>query len=299
MTVSADAYAAGMLERHVGILTEEDQRRLAGAVVCGAGAGGAGSWCYEALARAGCRRFRIADPDVFSPSNGNRQLGCDATTVGRNKAEVTAERLRRVNPAAEVEVFPEGVTEANLARFLAGGGVVLDGIDLPGLRMKKLLYDAARAAGIPVVSCPILGHGAALAIFDPVRSPGFERYFGPLPPAGDARALEHYLAGISLRFFSFGSGLPRGPVRRRPVAEPIPSIGTAAMLSGAMAATAAIGLLCGRNRLPVVPVTLHLDLMRGRLARGGPVRRGLLTALLGLLLRLDRRPRAEAGDTGR
>jgi len=279
-------YADALGDRHDGILTEEDRRRLRNATVCAAGAGGTGGWTCEALARAGCGRIRIADPDVFSASNGNRQLGCDATTLGRNKAEATAERLRRVNPAVDVEVVAEGVTAANLDRFLAGADLVLDGIDLPGLRMKARMYDAARAAGLPVVSCPILGFGAALAIFDPKRSPSFEEYFGPLPPEGDARALDRYLAGVSLRFFAFTPRLDWRRHLERGRAGAIPSIGTAAMLSGTMAATAAIALLCGRGGLPVVPVTLHLDLAAGRLRRRGPAERWVLRRLLGVLQRV-------------
>lgn len=282
MAQPAGGYVEGVAERHIGILTDQDQRRLREATICGAGAGGVGGWTYEALARAGCGRFRIADPDVFSPTNGNRQLGCDATTVGRNKAEVTAERLRLVHPGAEVEVIPEGVTEANVDRFVAGGSLVLDGIDLPGLRMKKRLYDAARAVGIPVVSCPILGFGAALAIFDPKRSPTFEEYFGPLPAEGDAEGLDRYLSGISLRFFSFPPKLDWKLQGERARAGMIPSIGTAAMFSGSMAATAGIAILCGKGKLPVVPRVLHVDLMEGKMQCMGPGRRWFMKKLLGL-----------------
>jgi molybdopterin/thiamine biosynthesis adenylyltransferase len=285
MAQFADGYAEGLAERHIGILSDQDQRRLRESTICGAGTGGVGGWTYEALARAGCGRFRIADPDVFSPSNGNRQLGCDATTVGRNKAEVTAERLQRVHPGAEIEVFPEGVTEANVDRFVAGGNLVLDGIDLPGLRMKKRLYDAARAAGIPVLSCPILGFGAALAIFDPKTSPTFEEYFGTLPPEGDAQGLDRYLSGISLRFFALVPKLDWTLQRERGRAGLIPSIGTAAMLSGAMAATAGIAILCGKGALPVVPRTLHVDLMEGKMLRMGPGRRWVMKKLVGLVQR--------------
>ena len=43
------------------------------------------------------------DKDVVDETNMNRQLVADLTTLGRNKAEVMAERARRVNPSCDVK----------------------------------------------------------------------------------------------------------------------------------------------------------------------------------------------------
>ncbi len=269
-----DRYLAEMGDRHLGILTDRDREAISRAVVCGAGAGGVAGWAYQALARAGIRTFRIADPETFTPSNANRQMGCDTTTIGRNKVDATAEILRRINPAAEISVFPDGVTDRNLETFIDGGTVVIDGIDLAGLAMKAKLYRSARVAGIPVVSVPILGFGAALAVFDPHRSPSFDAFFGPPPPPDAAPAvIDAYLAGISVGFFSFAPRLDWKVQNERARAGKIPSIGTAAMLAGSLAATAVISVLCGKGEIPIVPTTLHIDLLEGRIARTGPVKR--------------------------
>lgn len=285
-----DTYLAEMGDRHIGILTDADRAALARMTVCGAGAGGIAGWAYQALARMGCGHFRLADPESFTASNANRQMACDATTVGRNKAEATAEILRRIHPAAEVAIFSEGVTDDNLADFLRGGTIVLDGIDLANLATKARLFRAARAAGLPVVSCPILGFGAALAVFDPRRSPSFDEFFGPVPPRdADARTMDAYLANISISFFSFSPRMDWRLHRDRARAGAIPSIGTAAMLAGSLAATAILSVVCGKGTVPIVPTTMHVDLLEGRVARTGPRRRWFARQGLRLFMGMARR----------
>ena len=45
------------------------------------------------------------DKDVVDETNMNRQLVADLTTLGRNKAEIMAERVRRVNPSCDVQAL--------------------------------------------------------------------------------------------------------------------------------------------------------------------------------------------------
>lgn len=285
MTTDLASYLAGRLERHAGLLTGKDQQTLSSLLVCGAGAGGVGGWTYEALARLGCRRFRIADPENYDASNANRQAGCNATTVGRNKAEVTRDILLRLNPAADVTAYPEGVTDENVRGFLDGGAIVLDGIDLARLDIKKKVYDTAREMGIPVLSCPILGFGCAMAFFDPKTSPSFEEYFGPLPAATDEVRKREYAQGLVPAFFSFRPSLDWPVFRQRVLEGKVPSVGVATMLSGALAAAAIVSHFCGKRRIPAVPTTLHIDLMERRIRTTGPLKRRLLRWIIRRMVR--------------
>jgi molybdopterin/thiamine biosynthesis adenylyltransferase len=266
-------------------LTAGEQGALREAVICGAGAGGVAGWTYEALVRLGVRRFRIADPDVFSPSNANRQMGCSASTLGRSKPEVIAEALRAIDPEIDIALFPEGVTEGNLEGFLRGGSIVLDGIDVGGIRMKRRLHIEARACRLPVVTTPILGFGAALAIFDPVRSPSFDEFFGPIPEEGDAAGLDRYLSMVGLCFFSFAPNLDWSLVRERSVGGAIPSVAPAVLLAGSLAATAIVDVICGRSRLPVAPTTMHVDPLEGKLVRSGGMKKRIMRGIARLALR--------------
>ena len=68
------------------------------------GVGGVGSWTAETLARTGFADITIVDADTVAPTNINRQLPALATTIGRPKVDVLAERLREINP--DIRVTP-------------------------------------------------------------------------------------------------------------------------------------------------------------------------------------------------
>lgn len=125
--------------------------KLRGSRVAVIGLGGVGSAAAEELCRAGVGRMTIADFDVVKESNLNRQLIALQSTLGRNKAEVTAQRLRDINPEIELEVVagfvgPEELGAFNLSRF----DFVLDCID--SLNPKVSLVRACVEAGVEVVT---------------------------------------------------------------------------------------------------------------------------------------------------
>ncbi|MFA4943176.1 MAG: tRNA threonylcarbamoyladenosine dehydratase [Lentisphaeria bacterium] len=94
------------------------------------GLGGVGAYAAEALARAPVGHLRLIDPDTVQPSNLNRQLPALASTLGRPKAEVVAERLREINPDAEIVALTRRFHAAAAAELLAGPpDLVVDAID--------------------------------------------------------------------------------------------------------------------------------------------------------------------------
>lgn len=91
--------------------------RLRSAMVIVIGVGGVGSYAAEAIARSGVGSITLMDGDVVAPSNLNRQLVALTSTVGKNKAEIMAERIRDIDPGIDVNALP---------RFYRPG----DGLDL-------------------------------------------------------------------------------------------------------------------------------------------------------------------------
>src|SRR5574340_1827059 len=89
-------------ERTRMLLDADERARLERAHVLVAGLGGVGSYCVEALARAGVGRLTLIDHDVVAASNINRQLPALLSTVGQPKVEVMAARIRDINPACEL-----------------------------------------------------------------------------------------------------------------------------------------------------------------------------------------------------
>jgi tRNA A37 threonylcarbamoyladenosine dehydratase len=125
--------------------------RLASSHVFLAGLGGVGSWCAEALARAGVGRLTLIDHDQVASSNINRQLPALISTIGRYKAEVMAERIRDINPACSLATDTRFIDPTNVEAMLPDHlDYVVDCID--SLNCKVALIATAYRRGIPVAS---------------------------------------------------------------------------------------------------------------------------------------------------
>lgn len=149
-------------ERNFPSLTPSEQLTLWRSSVLLAGLGGLGGCQAMLLVRAGVGQLYLADGDVFSPSNLNRQLLATAKTMGQNKAVVTARHLREVNEALIVKAIPEFLDQENLRKFLPSVQVLLDALDT--LTARRDLIAAARQFGVPVV------HGAVSGAFGQVTT---------------------------------------------------------------------------------------------------------------------------------
>ena len=77
-------------------------KEAASAKVIVVGLGGVGSWCAEMLIRSGIMHLTIVDADVVALTNINRQLPATLSTVGRPKVDVLHERLKEINPEANI-----------------------------------------------------------------------------------------------------------------------------------------------------------------------------------------------------
>ena len=141
-------YAAAV-SRNIGWLRPDEQERLRTCRVAVAGLGGVGGAHMVTLARLGIGRFHIADFDHFEVHNFNRQAGAFVSTLGRPKAEVAEEMMRDINPQAEVRVFGDGVTPANVNEFLNGVDVYVDGIDFFAVEARRMIFAACHERGIP------------------------------------------------------------------------------------------------------------------------------------------------------
>lgn len=73
-------------------------KKLAGTHVAVFGLGGVGSWCAEALARAGVGTLTLVDDDMVGPTNLNRQVQATYSSIGQPKAIAMSVRLRDINP---------------------------------------------------------------------------------------------------------------------------------------------------------------------------------------------------------
>lgn len=142
--------------------------RLKNSRVAVFGLGGVGSWCAEALCRSGVGSLTLIDQDTVGESNINRQLCATGSTIGRSKAEVVAERLRDINPEAELRpITARYEAETREAFFTEHYDYIADCIDLVSCKLD--LIEAALAREIPIISALGAGNKAdaeALRIAD-------------------------------------------------------------------------------------------------------------------------------------
>lgn len=130
--------------------------RLAGVRVAVVGVGGVGSWAAEALARSGVGAITLIDADEVCVSNSNRQLHTLASTFGKAKVAVMAERLRGINPALIVDPVERFVTPAALPELLDRGfDLVLDACD--AFRVKVEMTAWCRRRKLPLIVCGSAG----------------------------------------------------------------------------------------------------------------------------------------------
>lgn len=121
-----ERYARHLVLREIG---GAGQQALKAARVLIVGAGGLGSPAALYLAAAGVGTLGLADPDIASLSNLQRQVLYTTGDVGRPKVEAAAERLGELNAHVTVRSYPVAVDEANARHLVQDYDLILDGTD--------------------------------------------------------------------------------------------------------------------------------------------------------------------------
>ena len=133
------------------LLGEDSVHTLAEKHVAVYGVGGVGSFCAEALARAGVGQLTLVDDDVVSRSNLNRQLIALHSTIGQFKTEVMAKRIADINPNCTVTLLSRRYTPEDRALFFeTTPDYIADCID--SVACKTDLIATAIERQIPIIS---------------------------------------------------------------------------------------------------------------------------------------------------
>ena len=118
-------------KRHL-ILPEvgmEGQLKLVNAKVFCIGAGGLGNPISLYLAAAGVGTIGMADIDVVSPSNLQRQVLFGVSNVGEDKVKAAGKRLKDLNPDVNVIEHKTVVNSSNVLDLLKDYDIIVDGTD--------------------------------------------------------------------------------------------------------------------------------------------------------------------------
>jgi len=125
-----------------------------------AGAGGLGSNCAAALIRTGLGRLILADFDVVSESNLNRQFYF-ADQIGMKKVEALYENLIRIRPHAAISIHPVRVTPQNLSSLFGECDVVVEAMDRAEEKAWFIEEMTRQLPEIPLVAASgLAGYGA-------------------------------------------------------------------------------------------------------------------------------------------
>lgn len=132
------------------LIGEHGLQKLKNSKVIIFGVGGVGSFCIEALARAGIGHIHVVDDDTVSITNINRQLIATTKTIGQDKVEIIKNRIKDINPETEVFTTKLFYTEETASKIdFSGYDYIVDAIDT--ISAKILLVERANAAGVPII----------------------------------------------------------------------------------------------------------------------------------------------------
>jgi len=250
--------------RNIGLLSEDEQRRLLEARIAIAGAGGVGGLHILSLARLGIGNFNVADHDTFEAVNISRQYGASVSSLGKNKAEVLAAMVKDINPQADVKIFTEGVNKDNAETFLHDADIFIDGIDFFEIDIRRLLFRQTREKGIFGVTSAPLGFGATLQTFSP-SGMSFDEYFGISDDMGYKEKIAAFASGLAphpyhIRYMDLSKvnlGKRTGP-----------ALSLACTLAASLVATEVIKILTGKGPVNPVPHYIQIDLLRNKFKNG-------------------------------
>lgn len=245
--------------RNIGILTREEQERLADATVLIVGTGGIGGNCAAILARMGVGAFHLVDPDIFELANINRQFGAKLSTKGKFKVDVIEDEIADINPSARVRTWNESFTADNAADIFEGVDICIDAIDFYRIADHLLLHDVARQRKLYLLMGSPVGFSACLQIFDP-EGMGLAEYCGIADEMDPVEMQLRYACGLvpHLAHLSYYDVSKEGSNTDFLKGEG-PSLACACSLAAAFVAGEIVMILLDRHKPRVIPHTLQHD----------------------------------------
>ena len=172
-------------------LTAKEQLRLLQSHVILVGCGGIGGFAAQLLAQTGVGQLSLYDPDVFEESNLNRQNFCMLDTLGKPKALVCEEKLRRINPVLQVSSSMEKFDTEILKRF-PSVDLLIEASDAP--ESKRELSLACKKQKVDFLHTALAGESFLLSFNRTLEayyvdsSKGAEVWTGNLAPTAAAVA---------------------------------------------------------------------------------------------------------------
>ena len=185
-----ERYARHIVLREIG---GPGQAALKRARVLVVGAGGLGAPVLLYLAAAGVGALGIADDDLVSLSNLQRQVIHATPDIGQPKVDSAAAVIARLNPHVGVERHPVRLNAKNAENLIALYDVIVDGSD--NFATRYLVSDACYFARKPLITGAVGTFDATLTTLraheraaDGTPNPTYRCLFPQQPPPGSIPA---------------------------------------------------------------------------------------------------------------
>jgi len=156
------------------------QEKLKQAAVLVAGAGGLGSPVIQYLASTGIGKIGIIDNDIVDLTNLQRQVLFKLEDIGKPKAWIAAEWVKKINPNTNVNYYQETVGEDNIHSICRDYSIICDCTD--NFKARYIINDAAYSQKKPYIYGSILGFEGQVGVFNRTKKSPSYRDLVPSPP---------------------------------------------------------------------------------------------------------------------
>ena len=151
------------LDRTIMLIGNDNVQKLKNSSIAVFGIGGVGSYCAEALVRAGIGNITLIDGDIISDTNINRQLIADTTTIDKFKVDIAKERYLKINPNLNINTY-NIFFNTNTDYIIKNYDYVVDCID--SVSDKILLIQTCVNQNIPILSSMGTGNKLNPCLFE-------------------------------------------------------------------------------------------------------------------------------------
>jgi len=134
-----------------------------------AGAGGLGSNCAVSLLRSGVGKLIIADYDVVSEPNLNRQFYF-RDQLGQKKVFALRDNLARIEPEDCVQVYDTRITEENIGLIYSTCDIVVEAFDEASQKEMFINYMLTNFPEIPLVAASGMAGWGRIELLKVVQS---------------------------------------------------------------------------------------------------------------------------------
>jgi sulfur-carrier protein adenylyltransferase/sulfurtransferase len=165
-------YARQMALPEIGSL---GQQKILNAKVLVIGAGGLGCPVLQMLAASGVGTLGIVDGDVVEETNLHRQLLYTTDDCGTKKVDAAANAIHKINSDVKVNVYPEFISESNIATIVKDYEILVDCTD--AIATRYLINDISVYLGKPMIYASIHKFEGQMSVFNYQNGPTYRCLF--------------------------------------------------------------------------------------------------------------------------